>query len=53
MATLYLVAASRRSVVHGGTDDVAHRLDCTARLGLAEFCHILLEGGVQILGVHA
>ena len=31
-ATLYLVAASRRIVEHGGADDIAHRLDCAAAL---------------------
>ena len=51
-ATLYLVAASRRIVEHGGTDDVAHRLDRTTALGLTELCHIFLEGDDQILGIH-
>ena len=51
-ATLYLVAAARRIVEYGGTDDIAHRLDCTTALGLAEFCHIFLEGDDQILGIH-
>lgn len=51
-AALYLIAVSRRIVEHGGTDDVAHRLNCAAALGLAEFRHILLEGDDQILGVH-
>lgn len=51
-ATLYLVAVSRRIVEHGGTDDIAYRLDCAAALGLAELRHILLEGDDQILGVH-
>ena len=52
-ATLHLVAASRRIVEHGGTDDVAHGLDCATALGLAEARDVLLEGDYQVLGVHA
>lgn len=51
-ATLDFVAASRRIVEHGSTNDIAHRLDGAAALGLAELRHILLEGDDQILGAH-
>lgn len=52
-ATPHLVGASRRIVERGGTDDVAHRLDCTTAFRPAQLRHVLLEGGYRVFGVHA
>lgn len=51
-AALYLIAISRRIVEHGGADDVAHRLDCAAALGLAELRKTYLQVENQVACIH-